>query len=125
MRLSSSLRSALILTFSGCLASCGGKTSKIPTPDYSGVDVYEKRLFGAGPAPDSVKVYITDKGSALSEEISPVFEGQDVGLICYHWIGTNLNISISGGYADQTVHRWFGTHGHKVNINYRGKTSCN
>ena len=107
------------------LASCSEKINKVSAAPNGQVVVYEARTSGAGPAPDSVKVYLLNAGAAMEGRDQPVFEGQDVGAICYTWpTDEELNISISGGYVDRIVQGWRSSEGRLVKVRYIAEPRC-
>jgi hypothetical protein len=65
------------------------------------MSIFERRVDGAVAAPDSVQVYLAKSGATPKRGDKPIFEGQDVGRICYFWYRVGgLIINISGGYVD-------------------------
>jgi hypothetical protein len=107
------------------LTSCSESRTKVSESPDGGLVVYEGKKLGAGQAPDSVKSYLAATGSVPAANAKPIFEGQDVGQICYNWAGPNeLNIRISGGYVDSVVSLWHGPDNHHVTIRYLGAADC-
>src|SRR6202035_1784782 len=101
--------------------SCSGRTQWVPTPPNVGLLLFESRINGAGPAPDSVKVYLTKTDKRPEKSDMPIFEGQDVGRICYIWSNSReLHLRISGGYVDRVSQQWQDGGGRKVNGAFRG-----
>jgi len=96
------VRRLSLLIFACCIsASCAGRVYRVVTPSNIGLSLFERRIDGAGAAPDSVEVYLTGPGEIPDKRDNLIFEGQDAGRICYQWKNKNeLHISISGGYVD-------------------------
>lgn len=107
------------------LTSCSENLEKVSKSPNGQLTIYEGRKYGAGIAPDSVKVYISPSSSAIPKNAETVFEGQDVGRICYNWLTpSELNISISGGYVDQIASQWQISDGVRVKVRYVGTSGC-
>ncbi len=107
------------------LLACSESVVKISTPKEFEPDLYEVRILGEGIAPDSTKVYLVNPRETITEYSDPIFEGQDVGSVCYAWPGINeLEISISGGYVDHVKSEWRQKDGRSVKINYVINTNC-
>lgn len=116
---------SLAIPISMLLVSCNEEIKKVSVAPRGQVIVYEARTSGAGPAPDSVKVYLLNTGAAMEGRGQPIFEGQDVGAICYTWLtDEELNISISGGYVDRIVQGWRSSKGRLVKVRYIGEPRC-
>jgi hypothetical protein len=116
-------RIGIVLTLS-LLASCKGETKKIPVPAEVRLDLYEARILGAGLAPDSVRVHLVEAGQSFSKDSPTVFEGQDVGALCYTWRSPrDLWISMSGGYVDH-VARQVIVGRQSINVKYTTEISC-
>lgn len=107
------------------LTSCSEQGSVINKSPDGHFAVYEQRINGAGPAPDTVKAYILVSRSQPSSDDVPFFEGQDVGRICYNWSASGaLQVKISGGYVDRVAQVWPSPDGRRLIIRYRGMTGC-
>ena len=115
----------LVLSICCLLTSCSSKSRYVPTPDGVGLFIIESRISGAGPAPDSIRVYLTSTRKLPHKGDVPIFEGQDVGSVCYRWVGAGLlRLSISGGYLDRIYAQWHGVNGRTVIITYDGTNNC-
>ncbi len=80
---------------------------------------------GAGLAPDSVRAYLLVTGAIPVASTQPVFEGQDVGRVCYDWLTpTELHVRISGGYVDRVASQWQSPEGRWITIRYVGTSGC-
>lgn len=107
------------------LASCSERIATVSKSPDSRVVVYEGHKAGPGQVPDSVRSFLLPAGSSPTADEKPIFEGQDVGLICYSWPSpTELNLKISGGYVDQVASQWQGPDGLRVTIRYVGTSGC-
>ena len=116
-----------LITVTLILTSCSEKIEKISKSPDGSIIVYEGRNYGAVSAPDSVKAYLVSSvsDSTSLENVEAVFEGQDVGLVCYSWpTSKELNISISGGYVDHVASQWQSSDGRRVTIRYTGTSGC-
>lgn len=67
----------------GLLESCSAHIDHGHTPSNVDLFLFESRINGAGSAPDSIKIYMTDVNKVPKKEDTPIFEGQDVGKVCY------------------------------------------
>lgn len=107
------------------VTSCKERETTVSKSPDGGVIVYEHRKAGAGPAPDSVKAFLAAVTSPHPQDAVPVFEGQDVGLICYDWPKPDeLDVRISGGYIDRVASQWRRPDGRSVKIRYLGTSGC-
>ena len=103
------------------LAGCRERMFDVGSSPDKRIQLLERRTSGALAAPDSVKVYARAAHSDSSKRL--IFEGQDVGKICYSWIDPEtLRISISGGYPDQLATA-VKIEGQLVRVQYAGVTS--
>ena len=119
---------AIILSLAGMmlgLTSCSERRAEVSTSPDGQIVVYEGRKPGAGPAPDSVAIYLTIASTDQSADAKSVFEGQDVGRVCYDWPSPSaLNIRISGGYVDRVASQWIGPNGRRIAVRYLGSSGC-
>lgn len=119
------IRSVATAIFCGLLASCTTRTRQIPVAPNLKLRLFESRIDGAGPAPDSIKIYITNFGEYPRKTDIPIFEGQEVGRVCYVWLSKyELHIRISGGYPDNVLGQWQDKAGHIVKIVFDGFKDC-
>jgi hypothetical protein len=107
----------------GCSNS---STVRILVPENIGLGLFEERYLSGGTAPDLLKVYLVESGkSQVGAHDQPIFEGQDVGAVCYQWPSADeLEIRISGGYVDHVEAVWRGNNNRAVNIRYMGMDGC-
>lgn len=125
MILSKKINTYVVTVICLFLLSCSENVEKIPTPKGFALDLYEVRILGEGIAPDSLKVYLVSPGEDITQKDYPVFEGQDIGSICYAWPNLNeLEISISGGFVDNVETQWEQSNGHIVKIKYVENINC-
>ena len=107
------------------LTSCSERMQSVSKSPDGNIVIYEGRKSGAGPAPDSVRSYLSIVGADLTDDANPIFEGQDVGRICYSWQNsTELTVRISGGYVDRVAPQWESPEGRRVTIRYAGISGC-
>jgi hypothetical protein len=107
------------------LTSCSERGAAVSKSPDGQITIYEGRTLGAGPAPDSVKTYLLVAAKVPSKDAVPIFEGQDVGRVCYDWLNsTTLNIRISGGYVDRLASQWLGPDGRRIGVRYLGISGC-
>jgi hypothetical protein len=107
------------------ITSCKERETTVSKSPDGGVIIFERRKAGAGPAPDSVKAFLAAVTSPHSQGAVPVFEGQDVGRVCYDWPKPDeLDVRISGGYVDSVASQWQGPDGRHIKIRYGGTTGC-
>lgn len=120
--------SIILLSLTGMmfgLTSCSERRATVSKSPDGRTVVYEGRKSGAGPAPDSVTIYLLTAPAVPSADAEPIFEGQDVGHVCYDWPSpTALNIRISGGYVDRIVSQWVGPNGQHIAVRYLGTSGC-
>ena len=97
-------QSAGLLVFVLIVSGCKERIYKVTGSSNEHFIIFEGRKNGAGPAPDSVKIYVISRSSFSENDRTTIFEGQDVGKVCYRWINPmTLQIAISGGYADRVL----------------------
>lgn len=107
------------------LTSCIERGEVVSRSPDGKIVVYEGRKEGAGLAPDSVETYLLVAAKVPAADAQSIFEGQDVGRVCYDWSSpTMLNVRISGGYADRVVSHWSSPDGRRISIRYLGTTGC-
>ena len=107
------------------LEGCTKEIRSIAGPANAGVDVKEIRVSGAGPAPDSLKIFLTKRGSGVASSDKPIFEAQDAGLVCYQWVGAKeLQIRLADGYVDKLESVWRDETGNVIVIRYLGNNGC-
>lgn len=117
---------ALVLTISAlALTGCSKHVIRVHSPAGIGVDILEVRVNGAGPAADTLAIFLANTGDDLASSAKPVFKAEDAGTACYDWTGRNkLNIRISGGYVDAVAPNWKGANNRVVDIAYQGTSGC-
>jgi hypothetical protein len=107
------------------LTSCSERRTAVTKSPDGQIVVYEGRKSAAGPAPDSVTIYLLIAPTVPTDDAKPIFEGQDVGHICYDWPSSSvLNIRISGGYVDNVASQWVGPNGRHIAVRYLGTSGC-
>lgn len=107
------------------LTSCSERRAAVSKSPDGRIIVYEGRKSGAGPAPDSVTIYLLIAPNVPSADVKPILEGQDVGHVCYDWPSpSTLNIRISGGYIDHVASQWVGPNGRHIAVRYLGTSGC-
>lgn len=119
---------SLILLLAGMilsLTSCGERSVALSKSPDGRIIVYEELISRPGLAPNTVSTYLLVGATTPSEGTDPVFEGQDVGRICYDWPSpTALNIRISGGYVDHVASHWIDPSGNRIAVRYLGTLGC-
>jgi len=115
---------ALVIVCS-LLTSCVGRLHQEPVPHDIGLLLFERRIDGAGPAPNIVKVYLTNIGTTPRTDDIPIFEGQDMDKICYKWNNKNeLHIRNSDGFVDRISQKWGDGKGRTVKLVFDGTNDC-
>jgi hypothetical protein len=119
------LRTTVVVALCLPTFACKTKIKRYPAPPGVRLVVVERRVAGALAAPDDAKVYLVSSADALLTDATMIFEGQDMGAICYRWASpTELHISVSAGYPDQVFSRWTGRDGRSVKLIYEGARNC-
>lgn len=84
------------------LAGCHERTWKIAAPASAHLNIVEGRTSGPGLMPDLVSVYVSPSDAPNKISRVAIFQGQDIGKICYQWIDpATIELAISDGYADR------------------------
>lgn len=108
------------------VTACARKREiEVPVPPNIGLRLIEERHYSSGPGPDYVRVYLLTAGRSVSKSDVPIFQGQEVGQICYQWGSpTALQFGIDGGYVDSVARNWKSPTGLDVNVTFLGKVAC-
>jgi hypothetical protein len=105
--------------------ACTRHVREVQVPPEVGLKLYEERVYGTGPAPDSLRVYLSRDSYDVAKNRRPILEAQDAGTVCYEWKGSNeLELRISGGYLDDVLSQWSGPDGRTVTVRYKGTDGC-